>query len=228
MSRTPPGQSPEIAALLARARVIPVLTVEQPTTAVPLARALVAGGLAVLEITLRTAQALAAARAIMAEVEGAVVGIGTVLTAAEMRAAGAAGARFAVSPGASASLLDAAADTGMPYLPGAATASEIQALLERGYSHLKFFPAESLGGIAALRALAAPFRQVRFCPTGGIDAAKAKNYLALDAVPAVGGSWVAPADRVAARDWAAVTELARQAATLGRPRSAVGVPEKSV
>ena len=228
MSRTPPGQSPEVAALLARARVIPVLTVEQPTTAVSLARALVAGGLAVLEITLRTDAALAAARAIMAEVEGAVVGIGTVLTVAEMRAARDAGARFAVSPGATARLLDAAADAGMPYLPGAATASEIQALLERGYSHLKFFPAEGLGGIAALRALAAPFRQVRFCPTGGIDAAKAKSYLALDAVPAVGGSWVAPADRVAARDWAAITELARQAAALGRPQAPIGFPEKNV
>ena len=228
MSRTPLGQSPKVAALLTRAAVIPVLTVEQPTTAVSLARALVAGGLAVIEITLRTAQALAAARAIMAEVEGAVVGIGTVLTAAEMRAASEAGARFAVSPGATARLLDAAADAGMPYLPGAATASEIQALLERGYSHLKFFPAEALGGIAALRALAAPFRQVRFCPTGGIDAAKAKSYLALEAVPAVGGSWVAPADRVAARDWAAITALARQAAALGRPRAPADFPEKSV
>ena len=228
MSRTPPAQAPEIAALLARAAVIPVLTVERPATAVALARALVAGGLAVLEITLRTAQALAAARAIIAEVEGAVVGIGTVLTPAEMRAACAAGARFAVSPGTTAGLLDAAADAGMPYLPGAATASEIQALLERGYSHLKFFPAESLGGIAALRALAAPFRQVRFCPTGGIDAAKAKAYLALDAVLAVGGSWVAPADRVAARDWTAITALARQAAALGRPRAPTRLPRKSV
>jgi len=216
MSRMPHSQSPEIAALLARAAVIPVLTVEDPERALSLARALVAGGLAVLEITLRTEAALAAARAIMAEVEGAVIGIGTVLTEAQMRASREAGARFVVSPGATARLLDAAAEAGIPYLPGAATASEIQALLERGYTHLKFFPAESLGGVAALKALSAPFRQVRFCPTGGIDAATAKAYLALDCVAAVGGSWVAPPDRTAAGDWGAITRLAREAAALSR------------
>ncbi len=216
MSADAAPQSPEIAAILARAPVVPVLTVEERRSAVALARALVAGGLNVLEITLRTAGALEAARAIMAEVEGAVVGIGTVLSEADMRASSKAGARFAVSPGATPRLLESAAAAGMPYLPGAATASEITVLLERRYTHLKFFPAETLGGIAALKALSAPFRQVRFCPTGGIDAAKAKAYLALDCVAAVGGSWVAPADRIAAGDWAAITRLAREAAGLGR------------
>ena len=209
-------QSPEIAVLLARAPVVPVLTVEDPANAVPLARALVAGGLAVLEVTLRTAKALEVARAIMTEVEGAVVGIGTVLTPAAMRAARRARARFAVSPGSTPGLLAAAAEEGLPYLPGAATASEVMALVERGYATFKFFPAESAGGTPALRALAAPFSQVRFCPTGGIDAAKAPAYLALPNVLAVGGSWVAPADRVAAGDWARITALAREAAALGR------------
>ncbi len=209
-------QSPEIAALLARGPVVPVLTVEDPASAVPLARALVAGGLGVLEVTLRTPKALEAARAIMAEVEGAVVGIGTVLTPEALRAAQRAGARFAVSPGATPDLLAAAAAEGLPYLPGAATASEVMALVERGYATLKFFPAESAGGVAALRALAAPFGRVRFCPTGGIDAGKAPGYLALANVLAVGGSWVAPADRVAARDWARITMLAREAAALRR------------
>lgn len=202
--------------MLARAPVVPVLTVEDPVGAVPLARALIAGGLGVLEVTLRTARALEAARAIMAEVEGAAVGIGTVLTAEAMRAARRAGARFAVSPGSTPDLLAAAAAEGVPYLPGAATASEVMALVERGYATLKFFPAESAGGVAALRAFAAPFGQVRFCPTGGIDAAKAPTYLALANVLAVGGSWVAPADRIAAGDWARITALAREAAALGR------------
>ncbi|MFI4989159.1 MAG: bifunctional 4-hydroxy-2-oxoglutarate aldolase/2-dehydro-3-deoxy-phosphogluconate aldolase [Alphaproteobacteria bacterium] len=216
MSPSPLSQSPEVAAILARTPVIPVLTLEERLPAVALARALVAGGLNVLEITLRTEGALEAARAIMAEVEGAVVGIGTVLSEAQMRASRKAGARFAVSPGATTRLLESAAAAGMPYLPGAATASEITALLEAGYTHLKFFPAEALGGVAALKALAAPFRQVRFCPTGGIDAAKAPSYLALDCVAAVGGSWVAPADRLAAGDWAAITRLAGEAAALRR------------
>lgn len=216
MSEAPRQQSPEIAAILRRSPVVPVLTVDEPRHAVALAKALVAGGLGVLEITLRTERALDAARAIMAEVEGAVVGIGTVLTAEDMHRSSAAGASFAVSPGASPALLDAAFELGLPYLPGAASASEMMALLARGYRHLKFFPAESLGGVGALRALAAPFSELRFCPTGGIDAAKAKAYLALACVVAVGGSWVAPAERVAAGDWAAITGLAREAAALGR------------
>ncbi|HLI12325.1 MAG TPA: bifunctional 4-hydroxy-2-oxoglutarate aldolase/2-dehydro-3-deoxy-phosphogluconate aldolase [Alphaproteobacteria bacterium] len=210
------SQSPEVAAILARAPVIPVLTVDDTERAVALARALVAGGLSVIEITLRTGRALEAARAIIGEVEGAVVGIGTVLSPRQMHESRAAGARFAVSPGATLALLEAAAAAGLPYLPGAATASEVMALLARGYRHLKFFPAENAGGVAALRALAAPFRDVRFCPTGGIDAMKAPAYLALPNVMAVGGSWVAPADRVAAGDWAHITALARAAAALAR------------
>ena len=227
MSRSEPAQAPEIALLLARVPVIPVLTLETPEIAVPLARALVQGGLAVLEITLRTDAALEAARAIMAEVEGAIVGLGTVVSEAQMRAARRAGARFAVSPGTTPRLLAAASEAGMPYLPGAASASEIQALLERGYSNLKFFPAEALGGVGALKALAAPFREVRFCPTGGIDAAKARGYLALPSVPAVGGSWVAPAERIAARDWLAITALAAQAAALKRTGAGPAAPQIS-
>ena len=216
MNAVTPAQSPKIADILALAPVIPVLTVEEPRAAVALAKALVAGGLPALEITLRTERALDAARAIMSEVDGAIVGLGTILTAAQMHAASKMGARFAVSPGAAPRLLDAAASAGVPYLPGAATASEIMSLLERGYTCIKFFPAEALGGVEASRALAAPLRTVRFCPTGGIDAQKAKRYLALPFVLAVGGSWVAPADRVASADWAAISTLARDAAGLRR------------
>lgn len=209
-------QSAEVATLLARCPVVPVLTVEDPASAVPLARALVVGGLGVIEVALRTARALEAARAIMAEVEEAVVGIGTVLTPQDMRGAQRAGARFAVSPGWTPDLLAAACAEGLPYLPGAATASEVMALAERGYTTLKFFPAESAGGVAALRAFAEPFKRVRFCPTGGIDAGRAPAYLALANVLCVGGSWVVPADRIAARDWARITALAREAAALRR------------
>jgi 2-dehydro-3-deoxyphosphogluconate aldolase / (4S)-4-hydroxy-2-oxoglutarate aldolase len=219
MSAAASAQSAEIAEILALAPVVPVLTVEEPKGAVALASALVQGGLHALEITLRTDRALDAARAVIAEVEGAVVGLGTILSGAQIEAASRLGARFAVSPGHTPALLDAAASVGLPYLPGVATASEIMTLLERGYSHLKFFPAETLGGVEALRALAAPLRSVRFCPTGGIDAEKAKPYFALASVAAIGGSWVAPADRIAKGDWAAITALARQAAAL-RPAGA--------
>jgi 2-dehydro-3-deoxyphosphogluconate aldolase/(4S)-4-hydroxy-2-oxoglutarate aldolase len=216
MTENASAQSPEIASLLARGPVVPVLTVEAPDAAVRLARALAQGGLEVLEITLRTGRALEAARAIMAEVEGVAVGLGTVVTPQQMREAKAAGARFAVSPGALPRLIETANELGLPYLPGAATASEIMALLARGYRHLKFFPAEASGGVAALKALAAPFPAARFCPTGGIGEERARDYLALPNVVAVGGSWVAPADRIADGDWAAVTRLARAAASLGR------------
>lgn len=220
MSGKTDGQSSEIPQILSLAPVIPVLTVEAPELAVPLARALVAGGLKVLEVTLRTDRALEAARAIMAEVPDAVVGLGTVLTTKQMRAASKVGVRFAVSPGATRALLDAATETGLPYLPAAATASEIMSLLDRGYNHVKFFPAESLGGIAALKALAAPLRDVRFCPTGGIDDAKARAYLDFPFVAAVGGSWVAPGERVTAGDWSGITALARVAASLKRKAQA--------
>ncbi len=204
-----------IADLCARAPVIPVLTIEDASDARPLAEALVAGGLPVLEVTLRTEAALDAIAA-MAEVPGAIVGAGTLLRAQDPAAAQAAGARFGVSPGATEALLTACTRTALPLLPGAATPSEVMRLMEYGFETAKFFPAESSGGVAALRALAAPLKGVRFCPTGGITAATAPDYLALDCVPCVGASWVAPADMVAARDWAGIEERARAAAALAR------------
>jgi 2-dehydro-3-deoxyphosphogluconate aldolase / (4S)-4-hydroxy-2-oxoglutarate aldolase len=204
----------ELATLLAATPVVPVLTVEASEIALPLARALVAGGLAVLEIALRTPAALQGIEMIAREVEGAVVGAGTVLTPAQYEAAARAGARFVVSPGATPALLDAAAASPVPFLPGAATASEIMALLERGHSCLKFFPAEPAGGIAYLKALAGPLSEARFCPTGGIDASSAPGYLSLPNVLCVGGSWVAPGDAVAAGDWPRIAALARAAAAL--------------
>lgn len=206
--------SATIAAICRLAPVIPVLTVEDAGQAAPLARALVAGGLPVIEVTLRTPAALAAIAA-MAAVEGAVVGAGTLLSPADVAAAAAGGARFAVSPGTTAALLDAVAATGLPFLPGAATASEVMALLERGFRVQKFFPAEVAGGVAALKALAAPLPQVAFCPTGGITAALAPSYLALGNVLCVGGSWVTPAAALGAGDWRRITALAREAALLG-------------
>jgi 2-dehydro-3-deoxyphosphogluconate aldolase/(4S)-4-hydroxy-2-oxoglutarate aldolase len=205
----------ELTTLLAGTPVVPVLVIEEVSAAVPLGRALVAGGLPVLEITLRTPTALDVIRAIAGEVEGAVVGAGTVLSAAQYRDAAGAGARFVVSPGATAAVLDAAAASTVPLLPGAATASEVMRLLEQGYVFLKFFPAAPAGGVAYLKALAAPLPEARFCPTGGIDAASAKDYLNLSNVVCVGGSWVAPAAAVAAGDWQEITRLARAAAALG-------------
>lgn len=205
----------ELTTLLAGTPVVPVLVIEDLSAAVPLARALVAGGLPVLEITLRTPAALDAIRAIAGEVEGAVVGAGTVLSAGQYREAAGVGARFVVSPGATEKVLDAAAASTVPLLPGAATASEVMRLLEQGYRFLKFFPAAPAGGVAYLKALAAPLPEARFCPTGGIDAASAKEYLSLPNVVCVGGSWVAPAAAVAAGDWQEITRLARAAAALG-------------
>jgi 2-dehydro-3-deoxyphosphogluconate aldolase/(4S)-4-hydroxy-2-oxoglutarate aldolase len=209
----------DLAALLARSPVVPVLVIDSVATAVPLARALVAGGLPLLEITLRTAAALDVIRAIGEEVEGAVVGAGTVLTPDQLAAVERQGARFAVSPGATGKLLDAARDSPVPLLPGAASASEVMRLLERGYRQMKFFPAEPAGGIAYLKALASPLPEARFCPTGGIDAARARSYLALPNVVCVGGSWVAPVDAVRAADWARITMLATEAAALRDVRS---------
>jgi 2-dehydro-3-deoxyphosphogluconate aldolase/(4S)-4-hydroxy-2-oxoglutarate aldolase len=205
---------PDVETLLARAAVVPVLMVESVETGVALARALVAGGLSVLEITLRTPAALEVIRAIAREVE-AVVGAGTVLHPEQYRAAERAGARFVVSPGATGSLLAYAEASETPFLPGAVTASEVMTLLERGYSCMKFFPAAPAGGVAYLEALAAPLPEARFCPTGGIDAASAPRYLGLPNVLCVGGSWVAPGDAVAAGDWPRITALARAAAALG-------------
>jgi 2-dehydro-3-deoxyphosphogluconate aldolase/(4S)-4-hydroxy-2-oxoglutarate aldolase len=195
--------------------VMPVVTIDDAAHAVPLARALVAGGVRAIEITLRTAAGLEAIRAIAREVPEAVPGAGTVLTAADLRAAADAGARFAVSPGATPSLIAAAAQGPLPFLPGIATASELMQLLEAGFSAAKFFPAAPAGGVAALQALAGPFPQVRFCPTGGVDPESAPRYLALPSVLCVGGSWLAPRDAVAAGDVARIERLAREASALG-------------
>jgi 2-dehydro-3-deoxyphosphogluconate aldolase/(4S)-4-hydroxy-2-oxoglutarate aldolase len=212
---TPAQQSAATLALCRLAPVIPVLVVEDAGRAAGLAAALVAGGLPVLEVTLRTPAALEAIRA-MAAVPGGRVGAGTLLTPADVRAAKAAGATFGVSPGATPALLQAAADEGLPLLPGAATASEVMALLAAGYTTAKFFPAEQAGGAPFLRAIGAPIPQMRVCPTGGITLANARDYLALPNVLCVGGSWVAPRDAVAAGDWERVTRLAAEAAALPR------------
>ena len=209
-------------ALLASTPVVPVLAIDAVRTALPLTQALVAGGLSVLEITLRTPAALEIIRAISGEVEDAVVGAGTVLTPAQYRDAVAAGARFVVSPGVTPALLDVAEASSVPFLPGALTSSEVMRLLERGYGCLKFFPAEPAGGVAYLQALAAPLPDARFCPTGGIDAKLAPAYLALPNVVCIGGSWVAPRAAVAAGDWPAITQLARAAAALRPAPRAVG------
>jgi 2-dehydro-3-deoxyphosphogluconate aldolase / (4S)-4-hydroxy-2-oxoglutarate aldolase len=204
----------DLSALFAATAVVPVLVVESVETGLALAHALVAGGLSVLEITLRTPAALEVIRAIGREVKGAVVGAGTVLHPEQYRAAERAGARFVVSPGATATLLAHAEASETPLLPGGVTSSEVMSLLERGYSCIKFFPAEPAGGVAYLKALATPLPEARFCPTGGIDAGSAPRYLALPNVLCVGGSWVAPGDAVAAGDWLRITALARAAAAL--------------
>lgn len=196
------------------APVIPVVVLEDAADAVPLARALLAGGLDAIEITLRTPAALEAIQAVAQEVPDAVVGAGTVLTADQAVAAAAAGARFLVAPGWTERLLHAMGGTGLPYLPGVSTASEVLDLLERGVTDMKFFPAEAAGGVPFLRSLASPLPRARFCPTGGIDAARAPAYLALPNVACVGGSWMIPKDLLAARDWQGVTALAQEAAAL--------------
>ncbi|MFF0682441.1 bifunctional 4-hydroxy-2-oxoglutarate aldolase/2-dehydro-3-deoxy-phosphogluconate aldolase [Streptomyces tendae] len=210
-----PLPSSPAASVLDLAPVVPVVVVDDPADAVPLARALVAGGLPAIEVTLRTPVALDAIRAIAGEVPGAVVGAGTVVTAAQVREVVAAGARFLVSPGWTDALLEAMRASGVPFLPGVSTTSEVVALLERGVREMKFFPAEAAGGTAYLKALAAPLPQARFCPTGGISPATAPEYLALPNVGCVGGSWMLPKDAVADGDWGRVEALAREAAALG-------------
>jgi 2-dehydro-3-deoxyphosphogluconate aldolase/(4S)-4-hydroxy-2-oxoglutarate aldolase len=207
----------QVETLMRLAPVIPVVIIDDAKAAVPMARALVAGGIPTIEVTLRTPAALDAIRAIAAEVEGAVVGCGTALTARDLKAAREAGARFAVSPGVSPKLLDAADDSDLPLLPGAATASEVMAMLERGYRFLKFFPAVPAGGHKLLGAWASPLPQIRFCPTGGISLANAADFLSLPNVLCVGGSWLTPADKLASGDWAGIELLAREAAGLRKP-----------
>lgn len=206
----------DISAIAALAPVVPVLTIERQADAVPLARALVRGGLRVLEITLRTGVALEALRAVAAEVPDAVVGAGTVLNGRQLEQARQAGARFAVSPGCTPGLATAAAASGLPLLPGVQTVSEAMALAERGFTVLKFFPADTAGGLAWLKAVAAPLAGLRFCPTGGIGPETAPTFLSLANVACVGGSWVAPRDAVAAQDWTQIERLAAAASDLKR------------
>ncbi|WP_375690255.1 bifunctional 4-hydroxy-2-oxoglutarate aldolase/2-dehydro-3-deoxy-phosphogluconate aldolase [Pseudooceanicola sp. LIPI14-2-Ac024] len=211
---TPETASTHAERLCRLAPVIPVITIHDAADARPLAEALVAGGLPVLEVTLRTPAALDAIRA-MAGVEGGEVGVGSLLTPEQVTEAVAAGATFGVSPGATDKLLTAAEQAGLPMLPGAATASEAMRLLERGYRVQKFFPAEASGGVAAIKGIGAPIPGILFCPTGGVTPQNAGDYLALPNIACVGGSWVCPEKLIAAGDWAAIEDLAREAAALG-------------
>lgn len=210
---TPTEQSARALSVCQLAPVVPVLVIDDLAHAKPLAEALVAGGLPALEVTLRTPCALDAIR-IMAEVPGGVVGAGTLLTRADVKAAKEAGATFGVSPGSTDALLDACAEFELPLLPGAVTASEVMRLLEKGYTVQKFFPAEQSGGAAFLKSIGSPIPQVSFCPTGGISLKNARDYLSLKNILCVGGSWVAPKDAMAAGNWAAITTLAAEARTL--------------
>jgi 2-dehydro-3-deoxyphosphogluconate aldolase/(4S)-4-hydroxy-2-oxoglutarate aldolase len=208
-----------LAEILSRAPVIPVLVIDEAAHAVPLGRALVAGGLSVLEVTFRTPVAAACIEAMIAEVEGAVVGAGTVLDSAMRQAAADLGCAFTVSPGL---IENEPAQGPVPLLPGIATPTELMAGLAAGFELFKLFPANVAGGVGALKAFASPFPQARFCPTGGVSAANAADYLALPNVICVGGSWVAPAEAVRAGDWDRITRLAREAAALApRPADAV-------
>jgi len=197
----------KLAALFRSARVIPVIAIERLADAVPLARALVAGGVRVLEVTLRTEVAIAAAKAIMAEVPEAIVGIGTILNADDLSRAQALGVHFGISPGATPELLRAAAASTLPFAPGIATASELMQALAHGFDMVKFFPAEQAGGIKALRALAGPFADARFCPTGGIGEANAAQWLGEPNVVAVGGSWLCPAAEIRSGNWAGISAI---------------------
>lgn len=194
--------------------VMPVMVINHLESAVPLAKALVEGGLKVLEITLRTPAALDAIRAIKAEVPGAIVGAGTIINVSTLHHAIDAGAQFIVSPGVTENLLDAALETSVPLLPGVITPSEVMRLLDKGIQAMKFFPAEAAGGIPMLKSIAGPLPQVTFCPTGGVNPKNAPEYLALSNVACVGGSWMAPAELVDAGDWAEITRRAAEAAAL--------------
>ena len=204
----------QVEATLRLAPVVAVVVIESLADAVPLARALVSGGIKAIEVTLRTPVALDAIRAIAAEVEGAIVGAGTLLTPADVAAAERAGARFGVSPGVTPALLDAVEASALPYLPGAATATEALQLFERGYTLQKFFPATAAGGPEYLRSLASPLPGIRFCPTGGISATTARDWLGLRNVICVGGSWMCSPQLMRAGDWPAIKSLALTAAAL--------------
>lgn len=209
------NKTEKLLSLLDGQPVIPVLKIAKAADAVPLARALARGGLRVIEITLRTPEALEAVRRVAGEVEDAIVGAGTILSARQFEEAAAAGSKFIVSPGVTRELLAAGRASEVPLLPGAITPGEIMTAREAGLDFLKFFPAEQAGGAAFLKALASPLADIRFCPTGGVSAKNAMDYLSLPNVVCVGGSWVAPDDLVAAGKWEAIEALAREASTLG-------------
>ena len=215
MTATPKQE--ELAALFEQATIIPVLTIERLEDAVQLAKALVAGGVRTLEITLRTPVAIESAKAIMAHVPEAVVGIGTILNADDLARAEGIGARFGISPGGTPDLLKAAAASALPFAPGIATASELMLALAHGFNLVKFFPAEQSGGIKALRALAGPFPEVRFCPTGGIAEANAASWLGEPNVVAVGGSWLCPAADIRSGNWAGITAICNRTMKLLKP-----------
>jgi 2-dehydro-3-deoxyphosphogluconate aldolase/(4S)-4-hydroxy-2-oxoglutarate aldolase len=200
--------------------VVPVLSIERARDAVPLARALYDGGLRVIEVTFRTEAAVAAIASIAAELPQVTVGAGTLLRAADVAAAVNAGAKFLVSPGTTPQLAGAALATELPYLPGVATPSEIMAMHALGICVMKLFPAEAMGGMALLRALAPVFPGIAFCPTGGIDERSAGHYLALPNVPMLGGSWMAPREAIAAGDWSRIRRLAERAAAIGHAEAA--------
>jgi 2-dehydro-3-deoxyphosphogluconate aldolase/(4S)-4-hydroxy-2-oxoglutarate aldolase len=208
------AKTEQLLALLAGQPVIPVVKIDRVEDAVPLTRALARGGLRMVEITLRTRDALECIRRAAGEVEEAIVGAGTILDPAQFAEAAAAGSRFIVSPGVTANLLAAANDSAVPLLPGAITPGEIMTAREAGLDFLKFFPAEQAGGAAFLKSLASPFAGIRFCPTGGVSQKNVGDYLSLANVVCVGGSWVAPDDMVKAKDWAGIETLAREAAGL--------------
>ena len=210
---TPAAQSAAAARICRLACIVPVLVIDDIAHAAKLAEALIKGGLPALEVTLRTPIALDAIRA-MADVPGGMVGAGTLLTPADVKAAKAAGATFGVSPGATDRIIDACSEWDLPLLPGAATATEVMILLEKGFTVQKFFPAEASGGAPALKAIGAPIPQVMFCPTGGVSLKNARDYLSLSNVICAGGSWVAPKDAMLRGDWAAITTLAAEAARL--------------
>ena len=217
ISMTATPKQEKLVALFEQATIIPVLTIERLEDAVPLARALVAGGVRTLEITLRTPVAIESAKAIMADVPEAVVGIGTILNADDLARAEGIGAKFGISPGATPDLLKAAAASALPFAPGIATASELMLALSHGFNLVKFFPAEPSGGIKALRALAGPFPDVRFCPTGGIGEANAASWLAEPNVVAVGGSWLCPAADIRSGNWTGITAICNRTMKLLKP-----------
>ncbi len=200
--------------IMSTSPVVPVMVIDNLEDAVPLARALVDGGLRVLEITLRTAPALDAIKAIKEAVSGAIVGAGTIINTETLQASIDAGAEFIVTPGSTPAIIDAAQAAGIPILPGVNTPSEAMALLEKGITEMKFFPAEAAGGIPMLKSIAGPLPQIQFCPTGGVSPKNAAAYLALNNVACVGGSWMAPADLVKAGDWDEITRRALEASAL--------------